>query len=536
MNPLDSTELESFGSTETNNLNTSVDIIINDTFFLQGYNNSQIYDKIIQNLLQVFAGDKDKKILIKGKDNFMFELTTQENELEILSMKGVSIRRDLSVIDLGECINLLKNKYYPNRNDDISFIILKHEKITNISSEKIIQYEVYDPFDYRKLDISICQNVSIDIHIPIHINEKTKKLIEDLEALGYNVFNINDPFYQDFCTKYTTEGGTDISLEDRKKYIYESIMDEIQCQEGCEFSNFDSENKNLECSCKVIESITTTNYKKFSMKKLPNTFYDTLKYSNYKVLKCYKLVFNKDIFKKNKGFWFLFILFILYLTQLSIYISKKINPFKLDIARYHFKINLNKNKKEEIGDYEVITEKKEISSVPQFPPIKKRNANNSLNYPTKIYEGGNTDKNILNQNSKENNSRKSLNNDDDIKKNDEIKLQVKNENLEDFELNNLEYENALKLDKRNFFRIYWSILKREHIIIFTFFFHNDYNFYYVKFEKFIFLLATDMAMNVFFFSDETMNKLYLSYGKYDFVQNIPQIIYSKLVSNIIEVF
>ncbi len=175
MNPLDSTELESFGSTETNNLNTSVDIIINNTFFLQGYNNSQIYDKKIQNLLQVFAGDKDQKIFIKGKDNFMFELTTQENELEILSMKGVSIRRDLSVIDLGECINLLKNKYYPNRNDDISFIILKHEKITNISSEKIIQYEVYDPFDYRKLDISICQKVSIDIHIPIHINEKTKK-------------------------------------------------------------------------------------------------------------------------------------------------------------------------------------------------------------------------------------------------------------------------------------------------------------------------------------------------------------------------
>ena len=161
LNPLDSTEFESFGSTETNNLNTSVDIIINDTFFLQGYNNSQIYDKIIQNLLQVFAGDKDQKIFIKGKDNFMFELTTQESELEILNMNGMSIRRDLSVIDLGECINLLKNKCYPNRNDDISFIILKHEKITNISSEKIIQYEVYDPFDYRKLDISICQNVSI---------------------------------------------------------------------------------------------------------------------------------------------------------------------------------------------------------------------------------------------------------------------------------------------------------------------------------------------------------------------------------------
>ena len=49
-------------------------------------------------------------------------------------------------------------------------------------------------------------------------------------------------------------------------------------------------------------------------------------------------------------------------------------------------------------------------------------------------------------------------------------------------------------------------------------------------------MATEMAMNVFFFSDETMNKLYLSYGKYDFVQQIPQILYSKVLSNLIEVF
>ena len=91
------------------------------------------------------------------------------------------------------------------------------------------------------------------------------------------------------------------------------------------------------------------------------------------------------------------------------------------------------------------------------------------------------------------------------------------------------------MDKRNFLQIYWSILKREHLILFTFYHWNDYNLYYVKFAKFFFLIATDMAMNVFFFSDETMNKLYLSYGKYDFVQQIPQIIYSKICSNLVEV-
>ena len=52
----------------------------------------------------------------------------------------------------------------------------------------------------------------------------------------------------------------------------------------------------------------------------------------------------------------------------------------------------------------------------------------------------------------------------------------------------------------------------------------------------MFLLCTDMAMNVFFFSDETMHKMYLDYGKYDFIQQIPQIAYSTLISKLIEIF
>ena len=45
-----------------------------------------------------------------------------------------------------------------------------------------------------------------------------------------------------------------------------------------------------------------------------------------------------------------------------------------------------------------------------------------------------------------------------------------------------------------------------------------------------------MAMNALFFTDETMHKLYLTYGEYDFVQQIPQIIYSSIVSQLFEVF
>ena len=117
-----------------------------------------------------------------------------------------------------------------------------------------------------------------------------------------------------------------------------------------------------------------------------------------------------------------------------------------------------------------------------------------------------------------------------------MEINNQHKNLSDFELKELEYEEALKYDKRTFIQIYYANLKRENIILFTFFQCNDYNLLYIKIARFIFLLATDMAMNVFFFSDESMHKLFLSYGKYDFIQKIPQIVYTIIVSQILEIF
>ena len=78
------------------------------------------------------------------------------------------------------------------------------------------------------------------------------------------------------------------------------------------------------------------------------------------------------------------------------------------------------------------------------------------------------------------------------------------------------------------------LLMRQHLILFTFFSWNDHNLWYIKFERFFFLICTDMAMNVFFFSDDSMHKIYLNYGKYDFIQQIPQIIYSTAISQLLE--
>ena len=565
--PINTESINSINSYANNIVQTTIisseyTIVNNVVYLFNRYNNTLIYNYLVEFMLQDFHGISGQKMYIKGENGFMFEITTEENEKVILKNK---IRNQLnsSVIDLGECSNLLKNKYFPN-NDNVSLILLKFEKMTKNSTEKNIQLEVYEPFNQTKLDISICRNTSIDFYIPTQLSEKTQKLIEYLEQLGYDVFNLNSPFYTDFCTQYTTPEGTDMTLDDRKKYIYEAIMNEVNCQENCQFSSYDSEKRYLECSCNIHEDINTIDYKKFNLKKMYNTFYDVLKYSNYKVIFCYKLVFTLKNFDFNKGCWIIFILFILYMTQLYIYLCKKISPFKLYIARDKFgeKIEEKKKHKNELKihhfqketNVNVLTEKLDLASNSQFPPKKTNSEKN------KRYEGKNSDTNILKSKLKDNFSRNNDNlndkkkkyskfvknstktNDTVFKENDIINKEDKKKEyltkakLDDFELNNLDYEEALMFDKRSFIQMFWSVLKREHILLFTFFFHNDYNLYYAKNARFIFLLATDMAMNVFFFSDETMNKIYLSYGEYDFVQQIPQIIYSKLLSNLIEVF
>ena len=71
--------------------------------------------------------------------------------------------------------------------------------------------------------------------------------------------------------------------------------------------------------------------------------------------------------------------------------------------------------------------------------------------------------------------------------------------------------------------------------MFTFLSWNDYNLFYVKIDRFIFLLVIAIAMNSLFFADKTIHKLYLDEGKYNFGQSIPQIIYSLLIAHAIEI-
>ena len=102
------------------------------------------------------------------------------------------------------------------------------------------------------------------------------------------------------------------------------------------------------------------------------------------------------------------------------------------------------------------------------------------------------------------------------------------------ELNSLIYEEALKFDKRSYTQYYISLLLTKHILIFTFFQLNDYNSQIIKIYIFFFTFTINFTTSAMFYSDNTMNKIYNDNGAFDFTYQLPQMLYSFLISSVLK--
>ena len=86
----------------------------------------------------------------------------------------------------------------------------------------------------------------------------------------------------------------------------------------------------------------------------------------------------------------------------------------------------------------------------------------------------------------------------------------------DEELNSLDYQYAIEIDKRSFFNIYLSLLKRQNILIFCLSYcSNDYNLSILKFSLLIFQFILFITVSAFFFTDNTLNNIYERKNKFD---------------------
>ena len=463
-----------------------------------------------------------KITLLKLKDNLIFQITSGENELNIIN--GVTDNKcNLSVINLGQCEKTLRDTYLINAS--IPLIVLKLEnKTTNIAS-KDIKYEVYNSYTKEKLDLSVCNN-NINILYPISLDDNKKYLYENLGQLGYDIFDIQDSFYQDICAKYTNDNGTDMLLYDRKNDIYDF---DFSCPSNCRYNSYSNQTSFLSCECSIVnKNITLEDIGNIVIDSFLNVFH-TL---NYKFIICYKLVFHLNVITKNYGSIFTISLFILYLVFLIFYIIKGTKPLIKKADNFIKK----KRKKNPNNNLSFNKEEGHYKSNQTIEKKSKKKLNNSVITNSR---GNENPLLVVRSLKKKDRKEKKSDKNNKMNKNENILYNILNQKkrnkLSKFELNNLEYIKAIKYDKRTFIQTYISKLKNKHLIMFTFFANKDFNLIYIKIARFSFSVCTNLAMNVLFFFDETMHKIYLNYGDYDFIQQIPQILYSSLISQIIDI-
>ena len=99
---------------------------------------------------------------------------------------------------------------------------------------------------------------------------------------------------------------------------------------------------------------------------------------------------------------------------------------------------------------------------------------------------------------------------------------------EDFQ--DLDYYEALNLDKRSYIRIYWSFLVDSQIILGTFFTSNFLHLLVIKLSFLISTFQINFFLNAFFYTDEYISKAYHNDGVLDIFSGLPKSIYSFLAT------
>ena len=167
---------------------------------------------------------------------------------------------------------------------------------------------------------------------------------------------------------------------------------------------------------------------------------------------------------------------------------------------------------------------------------KKIDTLNSNKSNTALIKMENKSINLINNN----NDIKIIENKSKVENNKNIRnILIKNNNrkiyrisFNDYEMNDLDYQDALKFDKRAYFEYYLSLLKTKHMLLFSFV-TNDYNSLTIKISLFFFSFALYYTINALFINVKTVHNIYVDKGKYIFGNQIKKILYSNLISTTI---
>ena len=478
----------------------------NDTEKMSKKEETEYYDNLINLIETEFIENYLSLNLDNGNDEV---IKTEKMTMTLTSLQNqkININKNITIIDLGICENLLRHYYNLSKNETI--YMKKIEVVQEGLKIPKIDYDVYSPLfgtNLKKLNLTVCGNNKISIFLPIKIDENLDKL------------NTSSGYYNDICYTTTSEDGTDITLKDRKKDFVDT--NKTVCQEDCEFSKYNTEEMKVECSCNVKESSSSIADMNINKAQLLENFKAIKNIANLNILVCYKKLFKKDGIINNIGCYIMSGIIFFHLITIIVFYAKGFILLKKKINKLIFGNNKfqKRNQKEKIKKFELKIKSNKIIIYNKNKMGKTKSRNNI--------------KNNIEQFKRINSKNKMISKINGNKKSFYEKINNQFEYIDE-EINELSYNLALKYDKRNFCQYYFSLIKTKHNLFFAFFNCNDYNSGIIKIDLFFIGFAIEYTVNALFYHDDTMHKIYESKGQFDLETQLPIIVYSTLITMIL---
>ncbi len=469
----------------------------------------EYYEQILETVEKYFSFEiYDTSNIDKGNEDIIpidkmhITLTTSENQRN--NINDFNYTTINTLIDLAQCEMSLRA--FHNISNVTSIYIQKIEVVQEGFQIPKVEYKVYSrnrEEKLQKLNLSVCEKDKINIYTNI----------ESISNL--DIIYPSSDYYNDICYPTTSDFGTDITLSDRKNEFVEK--NRTVCQDDCTLIGYNYITKKANCSCDVKEP--SLSYEKIGINKtkLFQNFLDVNFIANFDFLLCYKILFKKNALLKNIGSYILIWIIFFHIISIFIFYIKSFPKIKNIINNFYFCKNLNTTKGNKTD------RNKEQNNI--ITSSLKNNPKNHINKKLLIKYKKRKKKKVKNI------IRDKINHSKKIKKN---KIPSNILKYTDDEINDLEYETALKKDKRNYCKYYISLIKTKHDIYFSFFYGQDYNAKILKIDLFFLGFAMSYIINGLFFTDDTMHKIYEDEGSFDYLYQLPKTIYSTVISFIVD--
>ena len=477
-------------------------------------------------------------------ENDIYKITIYKNG-ECISDLGILSK----LIDFGTCYTDIHTKYSFDENTNLIVVNIE-TKPGKEAYKKIPSYALYNPQNGENLHYeNECkdQKVTIQNNLTEEFNN-SKVSLGDLRLMadqGLDLFDPTCPFYNDLCTHYPDLINKDIPLKKRVLAYYPDIK---LCDDHCDLTYVFLNNQTAKCECSISEEGGGKDKLKENAlyENELGVFEEFIYSTNINVIKCYKDIFKPEYIKKNYGgFIILSLIFIQILCTLA-YCFKS----RLYLKKFFFSIT-NKY-------LNYLKAKDPIKDISQKPPSDKEIIN-KINFPPRKRSKSVTKADIFKKKQNNNNNANLINNKnpknkfDNTNSNDKLNVNKPNqkrksyksktfkrfgnysnsaklsfdqsvsdnlmENIsDDFDIyieeflktdpEDMDYDDAIRRDKRTFCRYFLDKIQTQQILIDTFCYKEYLRPRPIKIMLFALQIELYFFINGLFYNEEYVTKIF----------------------------